>query len=308
MKKRLLPLISTMLVFLCIMGCARGQNVDADTVTSETESAMLESLTDKGETGGQTADYDASSLLVSEQGAVISQNTSPQQEKKDEPKNSQTAEQPVKSTAASSSAGAADSSKTSAAAAKTSAAPTKAASTSSTTTTTKASTTTTATTKAAVTTTTTTKAAVTTTQPQGGSIIVVDETTTRQQSEANVSLLISCKTAVDYGIRERPGYSGIIPENGIMLNVSVKLENGDTVMTLLVRTLRENNISLNKQGDYIRGIGGLNERDCGGTSGWLYSVNGVFPNSSMAGFKLSDGDSVNISYSVKNGDVTQMNS
>ena len=121
-----------MLVFLCGMGCARGQNVDADTVTSETESAMLESLTDKGETGGQTADYDASSLLVSEQGAVISQNTSPKQEKQDEPKNSQTAEQSVKSTAASSSSGAADSSKTSASAAKTSAAPTKAASTSST--------------------------------------------------------------------------------------------------------------------------------------------------------------------------------
>ena len=43
---------------------------------------------------------------------------------------------------------------------------------------------------------------------------------------------------------------------------------------------------------YIVSIGGLSEKDCGGSSGWLYTVNGVKPMMSASKYVLKDGDTV----------------
>ena len=45
-------------------------------------------------------------------------------------------------------------------------------------------------------------------------------------------------------------------------------------------------------GTYVAAIGGLAEKEHGGTSGWMYSVNGVSPNVACSGYQLSDGDNV----------------
>jgi len=45
-------------------------------------------------------------------------------------------------------------------------------------------------------------------------------------------------------------------------------------------------------GTYVAAIGGLAEKEHGGTSGWMYSVNGVAPNTACSNYVLSNGDNV----------------
>ena len=45
-------------------------------------------------------------------------------------------------------------------------------------------------------------------------------------------------------------------------------------------------------GTYVAGIGGLAEKEHGGKSGWMYSVNGSTPMVACSGYKLSNGDKV----------------
>ena len=45
-------------------------------------------------------------------------------------------------------------------------------------------------------------------------------------------------------------------------------------------------------GTYVAAIGGLAEKEHGGTSGWMYSVNGTAPNTACSNYVLSNGDSV----------------
>ncbi len=45
-------------------------------------------------------------------------------------------------------------------------------------------------------------------------------------------------------------------------------------------------------GTYVAAIGGLAEKEHGGTSGWMYSVNGATPNTACSNYVLSNGDNV----------------
>ena len=45
-------------------------------------------------------------------------------------------------------------------------------------------------------------------------------------------------------------------------------------------------------GTYVAAIGGLAEKEHGGTSGWMYSVNGATPNTACSNYVLSNGDTV----------------
>ena len=45
-------------------------------------------------------------------------------------------------------------------------------------------------------------------------------------------------------------------------------------------------------GTYVAAIGGLAEKQYGGTSGWMYSVNGVTPMTACSNYVLSNGDNV----------------
>ena len=45
-------------------------------------------------------------------------------------------------------------------------------------------------------------------------------------------------------------------------------------------------------GTYVAAIGGLAEKEHGGTSGWMYSVNGVTPMTACSNYVLSNGDTV----------------
>lgn len=113
-----------------------------------------------------------------------------------------------------------------------------------------------------------------------------NKTTTEkaEPQEITVSLTISCLNAVDYGA-DVPNY--------FLNNESYTAKEGATVFDALKSLCSENGISLKYQSKtYIQGIGGLNEKDCGGGSGWMYRVNGTAPNKPASSYVLKNGDTV----------------
>ncbi|OMD49078.1 hypothetical protein BSK56_09605 [Paenibacillus borealis] len=89
----------------------------------------------------------------------------------------------------------------------------------------------------------------------------------------------------------------------ILAGTKMTLNEGETAYSLLIRQLGSKVVS-GGSGDsvYIKAIDGLAERDRGEKSGWMYSVNGVYPDYSSGSYKLSSGDAVAWRYTLNGGD------
>ena len=99
------------------------------------------------------------------------------------------------------------------------------------------------------------------------------------------------------------GHEKYVPKSGyIIKNYTLKYRKGDTVYTVLQRTCRENDVKMwakrTGYGMYVVGINELDEKDCGGTSGWTYYVNGDFPMVSVDNYDLRGGESIEFKYVV----------
>jgi outer membrane murein-binding lipoprotein Lpp len=95
----------------------------------------------------------------------------------------------------------------------------------------------------------------------------------------------------------------LVPSSGIIMSKrTVRLRSGDTVKTVLHREAGKAGISIaTKGGNYVEGIAGIYEFDGGKKSGWMYSVNGTFPNVSYNKYKLKDGDDIAWRYTLDLG-------
>lgn len=77
------------------------------------------------------------------------------------------------------------------------------------------------------------------------------------------------------------------------------LRDGETALTLLIRCAKYRKISVDLNGGYVRGIGGLYEFDRGALSGWTVLVNGVRLTDGADSYVLSDGDRVEWIYTAE---------
>lgn len=88
----------------------------------------------------------------------------------------------------------------------------------------------------------------------------------------------------------------------ILRNYSVTVEDGDTAYDILCRGCQENGISVNASptgyGIYVAGINGLDEKEVGGNSGWMYYINGTAPQKAVSKYKIKTGDTVLFYYTV----------
>ena len=71
---------------------------------------------------------------------------------------------------------------------------------------------------------------------------------------------------------------------------------GATVYDALCACGLSMNVSNTGYGIYVSAIGGLAEKEHGGHSGWMYSVNGAVPMTACSNYVLSNGDSVSWYY------------
>ncbi len=129
-------------------------------------------------------------------------------------------------------------------------------------------------------------------------------------SEPAASCTISISCAV---LSENPELCSsekreLIPEDGwILAPVSVSFEQDESVFDLLLRVCKDRGILLEFENTplygsaYIEGIGNLYEFDAGSQSGWMYEVNGWYPNTGCSGYFLQDGDVVCWRYTCNRG-------
>ena len=71
---------------------------------------------------------------------------------------------------------------------------------------------------------------------------------------------------------------------------------GATVFDVFKKMIADNNMYYSSKGSYISAINGLAEKDYGGSSGWMYSVDGVFVNSYMNAQELNGGENIVVMY------------
>ena len=121
--------------------------------------------------------------------------------------------------------------------------------------------------------------------------------TTEAKQEQSCEFLISCKTVLSNKSALQSNYQ--VPSGGKIYEKKMEFEEGDTVMDVLKRT----GVDIDVSKGYVAGIDGLYEFDCGKNSGWMYRVNGKFPNYMAGKCKLHDGDKVEWLYTCVRGDL-----
>ena len=141
----------------------------------------------------------------------------------------------------------------------------------------------------------------------GTKIQSVDDIT--EESET-VFLTVSCSTVLDNWENLDPAlkHEKYVPSDGYILErTEYVLRKGDTVFDILDRAVRYNKIqmeciySANYASVYVQGINHLYEFSCGELSGWMFSVNGKFPNYGCSRYELKDGDEILWAYTCDLG-------
>ena len=115
---------------------------------------------------------------------------------------------------------------------------------------------------------------------------------------------ISCENAC--GKPEAAGLS--LPEDGIILpDTTVKFSRGESVFDILERVCKNSGIEMDYdysvayEGFYVFEMAGLSENDFGSASGWLYSINGWYPNFGSSRYEVREGDVISWVYTCDGG-------
>ena len=126
-----------------------------------------------------------------------------------------------------------------------------------------------------------------------------------------VTLSIDCKTLLKPANRKvaiENGKGDMIPKNGIIYKTKkVKFYKNETVFDVLLREVKANKIHMEfsmtpiYNSNYIEGIHNLYEFDGGELSGWMYQVNGWYPNYGCSRYKLKNGDVIKWRYTCDLG-------
>lgn len=122
------------------------------------------------------------------------------------------------------------------------------------------------------------------------------------------TLEIRCDVLLEHLEELTEGKAALVPENGqILAQTEVEFQPGDSVFDVFRKVLRERKIhfeyvdAVAYDSVYIEGIGNLYEFDCGPQSGWMYSVNGIYPGLGCSAYTLADGDVIVFQYTCDLG-------
>lgn len=154
-----------------------------------------------------------------------------------------------------------------------------------------------------------------------------EKSTTTQKSTATqvktvtCTVEIECKKILENIDNLRSEKKAFLPSDGYILkSTTVTVKEGSTAFDVLKKVCAENVCTDNCQyckksgiqlehvyspsydSEYVRGIHQLYEKDCGTRSGWMYSVNGIFPNYGVNNYKIKNGDKIQFRYTCDLGE------
>lgn len=122
-----------------------------------------------------------------------------------------------------------------------------------------------------------------------------------EKSEPSPSVPPTSPSTVTFSVEKRT-----MGQGDIISSTTAAIQPGDTAYTVLKRVAEERSIAIRATGDgptlYVQSIDGLAEFDGGPQSGWMYSVNGIFPEFSAGIYKLKDGDVLRWQYTKNLGE------
>ena len=153
--------------------------------------------------------------------------------------------------------------------------------------------------------------------PEGKPAPVEPEDTTIDKSTTyTCTISITCETILanwdawdEWDKEAADAKKPLVPSNGVILGTtSVTFSEGESVFDVLQRVCRQNGIHMESSwtpmynSAYVEGINNLYEFDVSQGSGWMYSVNGWFPNYGCSRYVLQDGDSIAWRYTCDYGE------
>lgn len=148
-----------------------------------------------------------------------------------------------------------------------------------------------------------------TAKPSGGSGSSGNSQSSQPEEDTlTCTLSVTCKTVLDNLEFLDPAKKNCIGDNGVIYaKKTVSFEEGETVFDVLNREMKKNGIHMHfsfspvYNSRYIKGINNLYEFNCGSGSGWMYRVNGVFPNYGCSQYQVEDGDTIEWLYTCDLG-------
>ena len=130
---------------------------------------------------------------------------------------------------------------------------------------------------------------------------------TPDNSGKKCTIMVECSKIFDNQDKLDKAVKDYIPKDGIILKKKeVSFNEGENVYDVLKRELKNENIlmeaSFTTGTAYIEGINNIYEFSCGELSGWMYCVNGEYPNVGCSNYKVQPGDSIEWHYTCDLGE------
>lgn len=131
-----------------------------------------------------------------------------------------------------------------------------------------------------------------------------EEAPVKQPQQQLVTISIDMTNILSHMDKVNDSVKRFIPPNGIVLGaVTMEYQAGDTVYSILQRACSANGISLLANNGYVRYIHDIGEFDAGGSSGWLFQVNGSTPSIGSNSYQVKPNDVIAWRFSVVQGDI-----
>ena len=141
------------------------------------------------------------------------------------------------------------------------------------------------------------------------------DTTVDQTTTYTCTISISCDTILnnwdawdEWDAETAAAKKPLVPADGVILSATTaSFSEGESVYDVLQRVCRENGIHMEASwtpmynSAYVEGINNLYEFDVSQGSGWMYRVNGWFPNYGCSRYALQNGDVVEWVYTCDLG-------
>lgn len=136
-----------------------------------------------------------------------------------------------------------------------------------------------------------------------------EDTTVDESKKLTCTFSIECSTILNNLDDLNSDKLDAVPSDGIILPAqTVTFYDGESVYDVLKRVCAENGIHMEASftpmynSAYVEGIHNLYEFDCGQASGWMYRVDGWYPNYGCSRYRLKQGETVEWRYTCAYGD------
>lgn len=144
--------------------------------------------------------------------------------------------------------------------------------------------------------------------PEGKPVPVEPENAVITDKQSTCTLSVRCDTILDNMSLLAEDKWELVPEDGVIYATAiVTFYEGESVFNVLQRAMKQAKIQMEFENTplynsaYIEGINNLYEFDVGELSGWLYKVNGWYPNYGCSRYQLKAGDVIEWVYTCDLG-------